>query len=234
MDDHGRQARGSVFKYSPQDLFLPVLRLSVFVCQMTQLTRSRGTALDRKQDGGNSRSPSPFALCEGCASNRMARVRRNSQSNRRRQGSERSDHHQSTKAGGQTGSFQLPSLQQAVPYATPLAERPLQHHVAVLPQLETSGWMQNTSNFAVTRSPEAFISSASPVNSNLSVTGHDSKSLGLFDRNRTLSPSEFTPTQSTTSLDRSESLDELTASLQGQGRRDSVENAFFDRGINYS
>lgn len=202
---------------------------------MTQLTRSEGPAFDREQNGSKSRSPSPAVLCEGCASIRMARVRRGSQSNRRRQGSERSDNQQSVQSGGQGGNFQLPSLQQAVSYATPLGvERPYYHHVTALPQLETSGWVQNASTFQVTRSPEAFSSTGSPANSSLGVASSDSRSFSFFDRNRALSPSEITPAQSTASLDQSEVFDEFNVYLQGPGRGDSVEDALLDRGTNYS
>lgn len=210
--------------------------------QLTFHTRSAFVARQRQQQQnrqGNrdSRSPSPVPAWEGDAHARMARVRRNSQTGRRRHISEQPEQRNVRPRDGATENGEstmpqthLPARPQVLPYTPYPATNSVSYRGIPPPaRLVTSDWNLVPGNFIDSRSPASL---ASPENSTLGFSAYDTSSF-TSDRNRTLSPLEYTPTHSVASVDRTQSQDSLSAFLSSRTYSDSGSTSFFDRTLHH-
>lgn len=203
---------------------------------MTQLTYNHRSAFPRQ----TSRSPrdpslSPDSASEGDAHVYMARVRRNSHTGRRRHGSEQPESQRSIrpKAAIDETHFpvQPPSQPQPQPHASYPSGNVVQCRTIPPPaQLVTLNWApRHPLSFADAKSPESI---GSPENSTV---GYRTLELSSFasDRNRTLSPLEYTPTHSAVSDGRSGSQDGLSAFSSIRKRSDSGSTNFLERALHH-
>jgi hypothetical protein len=230
--------------------------------QLTFHTRSAFVARQQLQVERGSRdpeSPSPVPALDGNAQARMARVRRNSHTGRRRHASDQPEqrnirprdigteseasvapqvHTQAqANAHGHThlpvpapAPVPVPAPALVLPYTPyPLTNTVSYRGIPPPPQLVTSNWNPGHGAFVDARSPESL---ASPENSTIGYSAYDSSSF-TSDRNRTLSPLEYTPTQSVASYDRSISQDGLSAFLSSRTRSDSGSTSFLDRPLHH-
>lgn len=208
---------------------------------MTQLTFNQRSAFVERQrqrsgDRDPSPSPSPVSASEGNAQPqaRMARVRRNSHTGRRRLPSDQTQSDQrDLRPKAATSETSLPAISQPPLYTQfPLPPPPagVQYRgIPPPPQLVTANWNLGHSGFADAKSPESLIS---PDSSSFTYNAYDSSSYAS-DRNRTLTPLEYTPTHSVSSYDRSTSQDGLSAFVSNRTRSDSGSTSFYDRALNH-
>lgn len=199
---------------------------------MTQLTLNHRSAFPR-QKPGSQRDPSlsPDSAAEGNAHVYMARVRHTSHTGRRRHGSEQPEPQRNIRPKAATNETHLPAHPQPRSVATFPSGNAVQYRgIPPPPQLVTSNWPYGQQqSFADARSPESL---ASPENSTFGHSTFESSSFAS-DRNRTLSPIEYTPTHSAVSGDRSGSQDGLSAALSNRKRSDSSSTNFLDRPLHH-
>lgn len=224
---------------------------------MTQLTINPRLAFEaRQQRDTRDSSLSPVPAEEGNAEARMARVRRNSHIGRRRtlpdQPEQRNIRPKATgasselpglpglpaapaassgpRATGATEATEVQVLSQTPSY-TPHPSSGIASYRGIPPpsQLTTSNWAQGRAGFNEAKSPESL---ASPESSTLGFNSYDSASYD-WDRNRTLSPLEYTPTHSVSSFERSVSQEGLSAYLSSRKRSDSGSTNFLDRTLHH-
>ncbi|KAK5076263.1 hypothetical protein LTR51_001943 [Lithohypha guttulata] len=197
---------------------------------MTQLTFKQRPALAVRQLP-KSRSLTPESASEGDDQDFMARVRRSPSTGRsRRRGSEQPDYQRAIRPRAAASNANLPALQQ------PLSHTPYQSAINVtfrglppppLPQLATSQWTSKPLNYAETQSPTSL---GTPESSTLAHKAFEVSSPSTIDRNRTLSPLEYTPAQSISSLEQPGSQDGFAAILDSTRKRsDSDLTNFLDK-----
>lgn len=227
--------------------------------QLTFHTRSAFLARQQLEQGGHDpRSPSLASALDGNAQARMARVRRNSHTShtgRRRHASEQPEqrnirpkdagtepeasappqvHPQAHTNVHAYAHPPAPTTAPAPALVLPYTPYPLPNTVSYRgipppPQVVTSNWHQGRGAFVDVRSPESL---PSPENSTIGYSAYDSSSF-TSDRNRTLSPTEYTPTHSVASYDRSVSQDGLSAFVSSRTRSDSGSTNFLDRPLHH-
>jgi len=201
---------------------------------MTQLTYNHRSAFPR-QKPGSQRDPSlsPDSTSEGDAHAYMARVRRNSHTGRRRYGSEQPEPQRNIRPKAATNEAHLPLHPQPQPQSHASYSSGNAVHYRTIPppaQLVTSNWGSGPrQSFADAKSPESI---GSPENSTVGYSTFESSSFAS-DRNRTLSPLEYTPTHSAVSGERSGSHDGLSAFLSSRKRSDSGSTNFLDRTLHH-
>lgn len=204
-------------------------------CQtMTQLTFNHRSAFPRQKLGSH-RDPSlsPDPASEGNAHVYMARVRRNSHTGpgRRRHGSEQPEPQRSIRPKAATTEAHFPAHPQSSLHTAYPSGNAVQYRgIPPPPQLVTSNWGYGQQrSFADSRSPESL---GSPENSSVGYSTFESSSFAS-DRNRTLSPLEYTPTHSAVSAERSGSQDGHSAFLSNRKRSDSSSTNFLDRPLHH-
>ncbi|KAK5943590.1 hypothetical protein PMZ80_004598 [Knufia obscura] len=199
---------------------------------MTQLTYYHRSAFSR-QKPGSQRDPSlsPDSASEGDAHVYMARVRRNSQTGRKRHGSEQPESQRSIRPKAVTDANHLLAQTQPYSQATYASDHAVQYRgIPPPPQLVTSNWgYGQQQSFADARSPEGL---GSPEHSTAGYSNYESSSFAS-DRNRTLSPLEYTPTHSAVSVEPAGSQDGLSAFLSNKKRSDSGSTNFLDRTLHH-
>lgn len=215
---------------------------------MTQLTfHTRSAFVARQRQGSRDpESPSSVSALEGNAQARMARVRRNSHTGRGRHASDQPeqrdirprdalpDPYATTSPPSSAPAPAPPPSQmtQVLPYTPyPAVNTVIYRGMHPPPQLVTSNWTLAHNNFPDNRSPEGH---TSPENSTAAFSVYDSSSF-TSDRNRTLSPLEYTPAHSVASFDRSQSQDGISAFLSSRTRTrsDSGSTNFLDRNLHH-
>ena len=204
---------------------------SVLPYEMTQLTFHTRSAFPRQKQGSQ-RDPSlsPYSSPEGNAQVCMARVRRNSHTGRRTHGSEQPEPQRNIRPKAATTDTYLRQQTHTTSHAAlPIGDAVNYRGIPSPPQLVTSHWGLGQQNVVDARSPESF---GSPEASTIGYTTIDSSSFAS-DRNRTLSPLEYTPTHSATSFERSGSQDGLSAFLSNRKRSDSGSTSFLDRKLHH-
>lgn len=160
----------------------------------------------------------------------MARVRRNSHSGRKRHGSEQPEGQRHIRPKAAAHETQLPNLPHAISQATyPIGNTFAYRGIAPPPQLVTSPTKPIQQHFASVASPQSL---GSPENLTAGFSTFDSSSYSP-DRNRTLSPVEYTPTHSVASFERPSSHDGLSAFLSNRKRSDSGSTNFLEKTLNH-
>ena len=199
---------------------------------MTQLTYNHRSAFPRQKEG-SSRNPSlsPDPASEGNAHVYMARVRRNSHTGRRRHGSEQPEPQRNIRPKAAANETHLPAHHPSHSHAPYSSGTAVPYRVVPPPaQIVTSNWTPgHRQSFADARSPESL---GSPENSTVGYSTFESSSFAS-DRNRTLSPLEYTPTHSAVSGERSGSQDGHSAFLSNRKRSDSASTNFLDKTLHH-
>jgi len=161
----------------------------------------------------------------------MARVRRNSHNSRRRHTLEQTEGQRSIRPKAATNESQAPGIQQPILCPAPVVGTTVNYRgVPPPPQLVTSIWPHRQHTYPDVRSPESLGSTDHQT------PGHnafDSSSFASYDRNRTHSPLEYTPTHSASSWEPSASQDGLSAFLTSRKRSDSGSTNFLDRTLHH-
>jgi len=201
---------------------------------MTQLTINHRSAFPRQKLGRQpDPSLSPDPASEGNAHVYMARVRRNSHvgQGRRRHGSEQPDAQRSIRPKATRNETQLPAHSQPNFHTAYPSENVVQYRgIPPPPPLVTSNWGNGQQrSFTDARSPESL---GSPEGSAVGYSTFESSPFAS-DRNRTLSPLEYTPTHSTVSAERLGSQDGHSAFLTSRKRSDSGSTNFLDRPLHH-
>lgn len=200
---------------------------------MTQLTFNQRNPSNARQQRHREPSPLPDSPSEGDDREiRMARVRRNSHTGRRRHASEQSESQRSIRPkANMNESSQPQGAQHSADYRpTSIGQTISYRGIPPPPQLVTSSWALGQHAYADVRGPENL---GSPASSATGYNTHESPSFASIDRHRTHSPLEYTPTHSVSSFGRSASQDGLSAFLTSPNRTESGSVGFIERTLHH-